>query len=484
MGMQKRLRTWVTIVLLGAAPQLQAAAVPSHLSSLASGLYRSLDSEFKQAASDKERGWAILQAQQVLRQYGVHRWAQSEITLPELADSIAALLKIDLSKPNEAEALNHFLLQISEGDTEEALDKLYISLERAPLSDDEQRQLSEQFNKLHSDSFSTMEKSHRLGDSETEPTVDLMWEPFDGDFQVLVKEPGSEYVEPYQARFRADTMPHYDTDKNLFSVDAQPAAQPVIPTLAEDLEYIDREIYGDWQTGEGHRWKIVSPDAAGEKDLPELDDTLSSRAARITALDEEIATLQASKVYQWRNLETDEIVKQEKFRRLKEPWFYEGQVYREENTETEIARLEEERRLLAEQEVPLVQQHDPVGFDNVQQEGATNIDIHIIEAGGCSYSYDQAVITGSSIRARRTLVQQCDIINLPQTVIDQLLASWSPPEWIELEAEIDLAGGELRVEGKKWRMHVTYGSMDYKVGNIHTPYSRTLSLFRPPRKAP
>ncbi|OOY42180.1 hypothetical protein, partial [Solemya velum gill symbiont] len=223
---------------------------------------------------------------------------------------------------------------------------------------------------------------------------------------------------------------------------------------------------------------------AGEKDLPELDDTLSSRAARITALDEEIATLQASKVYQWRNLETDEIVKQEKFRRLKEPWFYEGQVYREENTETEIARLEEERRLLAEQEVPLVQQHDPVGFDNVQQEGATNIDIHVIEAGGCSCSYDQAVITGSSIRARRTLVQQCDIINLPQTVIDQLLASWSPPEWIELEAEIDLAGGELRVEGKKWRMHVTYGSMDYKVGNIHTPYSRTLSLFRPPRKAP
>jgi hypothetical protein len=484
MGIQQKLKVWVTIILLGAAPQLQAAAVPSHLSSLASGLYQSLDTEFRQAASDRERGWAILQAQQVLRKYGVHRWAQSEITLPELANSISNLLKIDLNKPNEVEALNQFLSQVSETDTEEALDKLYILLERSPLSDDEKRQLSEQFTKLHSDFFSTMEKSHRLGDSEREPTVDLMWKPLDGDFQVLVKEPGSEFVEPYQARFRADALPYYDADKSLFSVKAKPAEQPVMPTLAEDLEYIDREIYGDWQTNEGHRWKITSPNKRNENDLPELDDALASRAARITALDEEISVLKASKVYLWQNLNTEEEVRQEKFRRLKEPWLYQGQVYRAENTEEEITRLEEERRTLAEQEIPLTHQHDPAGFNEAQQRGAEIITILVDEENGCRYSYDEAVISGNSIRARRTLVQQCDITKLPQTVIDQLLANWSPPEWIELEAEIDLASGELHVEGKKWRMHVTYGSMDYRVGSVHTPYSRTLTLFRPPRKAP
>ena len=52
---------------------------------------------------------------------------------------------------------------------------------------------------------------------------------------------------------------------------------------------------------------------------------------------------------------------------------------------------------------------------------------------GSQYSYRNAYLDGLTIKADRTLTSEKDITGLPGSIISQLISSWSPPEWIELE---------------------------------------------------
>ena len=71
-----------------------------------------------------------------------------------------------------------------------------------------------------------------------------------------------------------------------------------------------------------------------------------------------------------------------------------------------------------------------------------------------------------------------------QTIIQQLIASWSPPEWIEIRVDYDVGTDRLRMHVDEFRLHVTYskggpfgGSMEVK--RIHSPYKNdTFNLRR------
>ena len=71
-----------------------------------------------------------------------------------------------------------------------------------------------------------------------------------------------------------------------------------------------------------------------------------------------------------------------------------------------------------------------------------------------------------------------DLSGLPQKVTRQLIASWSPPEWVELEVQVEVETRQVYMTGLRWRMHVTYSGDDYRVKRIHTPYSRNRRLER------
>ena len=74
--------------------------------------------------------------------------------------------------------------------------------------------------------------------------------------------------------------------------------------------------------------------------------------------------------------------------------------------------------------------------------------------------------------------------DLPEAVKRELIASWDPPNWLDLEAELDPATGKITMAGNRWALHVTYssgdmmGGGDYKVKSIHTPYATAVNMTR------
>jgi hypothetical protein len=126
-----------------------------------------------------------------------------------------------------------------------------------------------------------------------------------------------------------------------------------------------------------------------------------------------------------------------------------------------------------------VRQHDPAGMDDMgETDGSGPITITVTEPSGRTYTYDEAFKNGSVITARRTLRERADIQDLPDTIISQLIASWSPPEWIRAEVSEDIRTGKLTMLLDWWRLNVTYDGMFMMVDSIHTPWARHYTMSR------
>ncbi len=109
---------------------------------------------------------------------------------------------------------------------------------------------------------------------------------------------------------------------------------------------------------------------------------------------------------------------------------------------------------------------------------AQPLGIRVTDTDGYSWTYDSAVLSAGRITAKRTLRSMKDVAPPapPRDVVRQLIASWSPPEWIELEVRVEVETRQVYMTGLRWRMHVTYDGDSHEVGSIHTPYSRNLRL--------
>jgi hypothetical protein len=70
-----------------------------------------------------------------------------------------------------------------------------------------------------------------------------------------------------------------------------------------------------------------------------------------------------------------------------------------------------------------------------------------------------------------------DSPRLPEKVVRQAIASFSPPEWVELDVRVRETT-EVSLHGQLWRMKVTYSGDDLTVKSVHTPWSRSLDLRR------
>jgi hypothetical protein len=130
---------------------------------------------------------------------------------------------------------------------------------------------------------------------------------------------------------------------------------------------------------------------------------------------------------------------------------------------------------------PLVDQYDPADIDEMLGQGP--LTITVTDKDGYAFTYDEAYHQGGVITASRTLRDKRDITELPQTIIDQLIASWAPPEWIKIKVEYDSATTRLTMKVDRYRLHVTYsagffGSGPKTVKSIHTPYNTPFDLQR------
>ncbi|MEQ9043979.1 MAG: hypothetical protein RLO22_05950, partial [Sneathiellaceae bacterium] len=256
-----------------------------------------------------------------------------------------------------------------------------------------------------------------------------------------------------------------------YEVQADP--EPVTPLSAAALRDLKGRIFGVWTDAAGSRWMIRRP---GADTLRRATADPNARIRRdIEAKRAELSLLERQQVHVWTHPSGGEVIQEGRIRRLPEPYRYD----RERSAAFNRPAIERLRAGIAELRAQLdlkpVEQEDPRGRG--RDGGGAPIEIDIWEKDGRHFAYDEAKFNGDRITASRTLRDMLDISDLPEEVIRQLIASWSPPEWVELAARLDPREMTLSLDGALWRMHVTYGGfVGATVKSIHTPYARPLRL--------
>ena len=460
-----------------------AQQVPSHLASFASGLVKASSAELGSRSGEEGRDWAVRRALRAIDEAGIHRWAARGVRLDGLA-GIASAVGLDASDAEHQELLGRLLSAV----TPEAVDSLLNEILRTrgeTVSEAATNDIRQAFRSALVTSLDDMETRFVLARPETRDRLTLEWHPSQNEFHLRHEDPGDDWNDPVMTLLRGQVVAQPQQNGDSVTLSVEPAENPVTAYSPADLRHLSTALFGKWTESDGSVWHIRSRDGEERDETPAAVSTAPSAAEQIKDRQRQIDAILASKAYVWRNPDTSEETRQERFRRLKEPWIFLGEQYGVADAEQRIEQLEADiRRLEEETAAPLVEQHDPIGF---AEAPAQPVIVTVEQANGYSYTYDEARYDGRRVLARRTLRDRRDISDLPATVIAQLIASWSPPEWIELEASIDPASGATSVQGQRWGMHVTYSSFFGEAGDvksIHTPWASALVLSHDDRRAP
>ncbi len=465
---------WPLAILAMFAWDVAAAEqVPQDLASLAARLYRLSGDELAKAGDDVESHAAARLAGGAIRRAGVGYWARDNVTVEGAGARAAKLLGLDLGKPGHRAELAR-LLNLSSGELREALSARRPELDAASLDD-----LANSLAATRTPADLETRHTIDLGDGET---VEISWDTESGEVLVRARSDGTGETPAYDVSLLGGAELQVEPDSGDLRTALRSNPEEAVRVLsASDLEHLRGSILGDWRAANGDVYTIgAGDDAAGDITIAAQDYSQLIEDAQA-----QLETLEQAIEYVWENSQTGGIRRQERFRRLEDPWIYKGE---EQLGAADIARLEQRiAELEAKQAgagLPPVLRHDPVGHgENRQANGARAIRIAVRRSDGYGYSYDDASFNGRTVTARRTYRDVRDIDrDLPETIKQQLIASWAPPSWLELQASFDPTTGEVRMVGKRWFLHVTYGGGGFfgdgaaKVKNLNTPYARPLNL--------
>jgi hypothetical protein len=456
----------LTALILGGG--VSAGQVPPDLASLAARLYELSADELAAAGDDQASRAAAGRAGSALRRAGVPHWAGEAVVLEGAGARAAELLGLDLSEAADRARLRELLAlpeprlretlaRESEGVGDAALDELVGALGalRAPEGRGSRYSLD-------------------LGDGET---LSIEWDPGSGQVRVRARSDGS-VGEPYDASLlgRAVLAPNPETGALEVELETDPASTASV-LAGRELEALRGSILGEWKRDNGELWIISAADEAAGEVRGDSEDY----EALIAEAEAEIEAVESAVEYVWTHPETGAVERQRRFRRLGEPWVYEGERALNDNADDEIAalrrRIEALRSRQAGAHLPPAVRQDPVGFEaNRDAPGAQPIRIEVRQPDGHRYTYDQVSFDGRRIAGRRTLRDVREINReLPEKIQRDLIASWSPPNWLDLEAGFDPATGAVELTGDVWSMHVTwsrgfFGAGVPEVVSIETPY--------------
>ncbi|WP_136657210.1 hypothetical protein [Nitratireductor sp. XY-223] len=464
--------------LLAAAPlNALAEQIPPHLAAMAAQLYKGVEAELQNPNVSPERRRILEEADRTLRQMGVHRWSSRSAKIDSALPAVAGKLGLDPATARDRETLETFMSGRSVNGTEAALQALEIQTNR-PISEEERYQkaveIDEAIGEARKD-FSTDYVSTR----DDGRAVRMQWKPGTGKFAMKVVDDGAGDSEEFAATFSGDVDETVSENGQDVTLGVQPSRQPLQAITQEDIEFLRGNILGEWtekRTGEIYVFE-ASDQKIGEVLPPgEVFDD------RIAQIKDRIKSIRSAKVFQWENPKTGEVVKQETYRRLKEPYEFVGEEYALEDAEEKMAALEGEIAALEKERdggnlLPR-DKHDPVGFEEFLASGdGRPIKVTVTRPDGYSYTYDEALFDGRRIAAKRTYTDLMDLTNerLPDRIKKQLIDNgWNPPGWLDLDASIDAETGDLVLEGGKWSLKVTYSAFfgdPPDVDRIHSPWS-------------
>lgn len=319
---------------------------------------------------------------------------------------------------------------------------------------------------------------------ETGEIVTVTWRPESNRFDMEVYD-GSE-GERFQALVSARVDTKLDEETGSLTTALSLDDNPVSVLTEADFVEISRSIWGDWTDNSGWVWTIAPRDESDRDagDVPPTPAEIRDEIARLKARKTEIEN---AKEFVWFDPSTDQVVRQENFRRLSEPWEFRGEQPLIADAAEQIAALtaeieDLERSLSGADKLP-VEADDPISYEDSVERGAVSVSLLTTLPDGHSYDWPDARFDDRTLRARRTATDVRDSFNpaLPEGIVAELVASWSPPTWIIVNAKIDAASRELTLEGEYWGLHVAYsggfmGMDSASVSSIHTPFATSLIM--------
>lgn len=469
-SLRRLLAAGTVLFVAGAA---SAEEVPDNLASFAATIYRQGQAQLDDPAANAEHQAVVERVREVLRRAGIRYWARQPVKLTEGAVELARTLKLDLAVA-EDRALFERLLGLSEEELRKALAEAATAAGETP----DEASLNELVAAVRAlAAFDSLPQRHHI-EFEDGESLELRWTPGTGDLVIRARSDGSRSTPEYDAAIAGKTVTRVDPETGDLAIEAAPDDMSVRTLVASELKRLRASLLDDWRSSDGTVLTISAADErAGDITPPPTD-----YAAEIEDLKAKIEAIEDIKVFVWQRRDTGERLAQERFRRLDDAYEYLGEELR---TPDAAATIEQLSGQIAELEalqkgggVPPVQSFDPVNFE-ADRSGAAGQALRMtaIAPDGFEYEWDEVAFDGRRITARRTFRDVRELNEpLPATVKTQLIASWSPPTWVELEATIDPRTEAITLEGLQWGLHVHYrgGGMmggGYSVVGIDTPYS-------------
>ncbi len=471
-----RLAAALVLFLFTPAAPVRAEGVPQHLASMAKALYAGVKGELNEATGDPQQDAIRRRARQIIKDAGVRYWGQGQVRQEGAAAAVAKALEMDISKRDQWAMLRSIL---GESDRGKQIDKVRQWARDAgkPSKGPEFDKLLAKFDEARAGAAKDLARYHAMEVGDNKDRLELDWDPINNGFEIRIsaRETSQGARDRFDLQLHGDvtSAPAIESDDTTLTVRPSDSAMSVLTD--EELRRLQGTIFGKWRDGDGKVWEISSAAGGGKAEPP------SERPEdRIAELERQIERIRSDKVFRWTNPVTKEVVVQDKFKRLKKPFKYLGEKFGRADGEAEIARLKEKIKEVRATGKPLpVVEHDPIRVKEMRARGeAQPLGIRVTDKDGYSWTYDEAMLLNGRITAARTLRSMKDAPNLPRDVMRQAIASWSPPEWIELEVRVEGKSRQVYMTGLRWRMHVTYDGYSHEIGSIHTPYPKNLRLER------
>lgn len=574
---------FLLLALLSWPPTVPAGLVPEHLVSMTKELLLATRDDFKSATGNDEQAHRVQRIYRILKEEGLYNWSKTPIAVEGFVARMTAVFGMNQLGPAEIEKLIKFLEAQTGSRADAAIDELYTSLGRPRLVGDARNVVLDNWNSLWDETWDGVDLVYEINASRGPQTITLFWNRYHARFMIKVLEENAGATREMQTTITGIVHYKFDQQARNLVVSVTPVQMPITSRIAapdpgmtqpgyeqavrknkkrndaeglqddkhkaeniqetkagpslerpsgkqeqieakrrkiekikskkahvwenpetgevvrqqrfrklkapfvyqgegyasdDDINEVARieselgaliagDVLGTWRADDGTIWNITSPGDTGK-----TEKTAQLPEKSVAEIERQIEKIKNDTVFRWLNTVTNEVTTQEKFRRLEEPYKYLGEGLRDPEGSQEIARLEKKLKTIR---LPVVE-HDPIGMNkNLTSSGAIQLNIQVTRDDDYSWIYDRVMLIDNRITASRTLRSPQDSPHLPEKLMLDAISSFSPPEWVELEAGIDAETGEVELSGQVWRMQVTHS--DLKAKSIHSPWSRSLQLI-------
>lgn len=462
-----------TAILLAAPAPALANAMPGALAKMAGTLWNDIDGRLPSGSADSPNArTAITRAEQIFKDMRIRVFPKTPPSVPDAGPRLADAFGLDWENPADRDDIARLLAmpadeaekELSESLEGDALSNAIAVLSRIKGADAAQTSWSQT--------------------TETGEIVTVTWRPETNRFDMEVYD-GSE-GERFQTLLSARVETALDEETGALTTALRLDDDPVSVLTEADFVEISRSIWGEWTDDGGWVWTIA-PRQESDRNAGEVPPTPAELRDEIARLKARRTEIQNAKEFVWFDPSTDQVVRQDSFRRLPEPWEFRGEQPLIADADDQVAALtteieDLERSLSGADQLP-VEADDPIAYDDSVERGAVAVSLLTTLPDGHSYDWPDATFDGRTLRARRTATDVRDSFDpvLPAGIVAELVASWSPPTWIIVDAKIDTASRKLTLEGEYWGLHVTYsggfmGMGSPSVSSIHTPFATPLNM--------